>query len=813
MNIERLCTHCMTESDTPAGGRCPVCGRPMHTEPQLTHQLKPLTILQGKYLVGDVLGEGGFGITYIGMDMQLEMKVAIKEFYPNGYASRESMNTSALTIYSGQSEKVVLKWRENFLREARTLARVNNLSGVVGVREFFQENNTAYIIMDYVEGQTLKDYAKANGGRIQASFLLPAIEPVITSLQKVHEQGLIHRDISPDNIMLGPDGSMKLLDFGAARDFQGGGERSLSVMLKPGYAPAEQYSSGGDQGPWTDVYAMAGTIYKCLTGVTPPEAMDRLRTDELVPPNRAGAGLNPAQEQALLRALAVYKENRSQSMDELHQGLYGAGIPGARTIQPPVNPVNPVNAGGQEKTIGMNEGTVPGPDPRQTAWGTGGSQGMTQPAGQYVDPVTGQTVNPYVDPVTGQPVNPYVDPVTGQPITPPPPPKRGMSVGAKVGIGLGIACAVLAVGGLSMFFFLRGRLQSALGGSSAQSSASAYASEDNLEIETEDSAGQSSGFAPSGGTGGYSFNDPDFYEEDEELEEEDSDVGTYPYTPEGALQAFSDYYEYEKQEYEVDLRIAMVRIDSDSVPEAVIRGKDSWVELVYLTPSGELMSIDSYGKNNVFCYDPGRGKFMMNSYDMLEEGGISRDSYSFGTVNGGSAWVDDLYFAEREEYEGANPHMGCFLNEQRMGQFQWISDMQSKYYIRERVEDYVLLSGFTDSAQAAYDAADSHLSDGDAKDPMHYTHYFLPYAKNCYLTWDDLEGLDQQQERLARNELYARHGMHFQSEDLRNHFNSEVCSVWYEDEGLDANQAMSRFNEVERANMDLITLFRDARGY
>ena len=336
MDFNKLCTHCMRESDTQKGQPCPHCGHPYQPDVELQHQLRPFTVLKGKYLVGDVLGEGGFGITYIGLDMELEFRVAIKEFYPNGYASRESANTTELTIYAGQNEQTVMKWRDNFLKEARSLAKVANLSGVVGVREFFQENNTAYIIMDYLEGQTLKDYARTTGGRIPASFLLPAMEPVILSLAEVHKQGLIHRDISPDNIMMAPDGSMKLLDFGAARDFTAEGEKSLSVMLKPGYAPEEQYRRKGDQGPWSDVYAMAGTIYKCLTGTTPPESMERLRNDTLVPPNQLGAGLSPAQEQALLKGLAVFAENRYRSMGEFHRDLYQAAtispVPDSRTV-------------------------------------------------------------------------------------------------------------------------------------------------------------------------------------------------------------------------------------------------------------------------------------------------------------------------------------------------------------------------------------------------------------------------------------------------------------------------------------------------
>ena len=321
MDINKLCIHCMNEIDVNKGSFCPHCGHNIGQQPELTHQLRPMTILRGKFLVGDVLGEGGFGITYIGLDLNLELKVAIKEFYPNGYATREPASTSMLTIYSGQNAQAVYKWRDNFMKEARSLAKCARLPGVVGVRDFFEENNTAYLVMEYVEGDTLKNYAKKKGGRIAASELLIAIEPVFTALGEVHRQGLIHRDISPDNIMLLSGGKMKLLDFGAAREYVAD-EKSLSVMLKPGYAPEEQYRTKGKQGPWSDIYALAGTIYKCLTGLTPPEAMERMRRDELQRPNSVGAGLTAGQEQALVKALAVRAEDRYQTMEEFRRDLY-----------------------------------------------------------------------------------------------------------------------------------------------------------------------------------------------------------------------------------------------------------------------------------------------------------------------------------------------------------------------------------------------------------------------------------------------------------------------------------------------------------
>ena len=305
MDINRMCPHCMREVAPEAGDICVHCGKNIKKFSEITHQLKPYTILQGKYLVGDVLGEGGFGITYIGFDLNLEIRVAIKEFYPNGYATREANTTNRLTVYSGQNQAAIIKWRDNFLKEARSLAKCSHLPGVVGVKDFFQENETAYIVLEYLEGQTLKEYTRSRGGKLSAAELLPSLEPVMTALGEVHKQGLIHRDISPDNIMLIKGGQMKLLDFGAARDYAEGGEKSLSVMLKPGYAPEEQYRTKGNQGPWSDVYALAGTIYKCLTGITPPEAMERMRQDTIKWPSELGIAVPKNVENALKKAMAV----------------------------------------------------------------------------------------------------------------------------------------------------------------------------------------------------------------------------------------------------------------------------------------------------------------------------------------------------------------------------------------------------------------------------------------------------------------------------------------------------------------------------
>ena len=322
MKIENLCTNCMRERRN-SDGVCEFCGFDVRTFELPRHHMRPFTILAGKYLIGNAIGEGGFGITYIGMDLNLEVRVAIKEYYPQGAAVRDCRtNDSTVWSYSKSTQVFFEEGREKFINEAKTIAKFRNVPEIVGVIDFFRENQTAYIVMEYLDGQTLKQYLKANGGKIPADKLLRMMKPLISSLGKIHSQGLIHRDISPDNIMLMKDGNIKILDFGGARDFVSQNGKSLSVMVKHGYAPEEQYRSHGDQGPWTDVYALCATMYRCITGKIPPEALDRLYEDELKPISSFGVNCPKYIEEAILKGLSVHKDGRYQSMEELYDALY-----------------------------------------------------------------------------------------------------------------------------------------------------------------------------------------------------------------------------------------------------------------------------------------------------------------------------------------------------------------------------------------------------------------------------------------------------------------------------------------------------------
>jgi len=341
-NPQNTCMSCFAQHAAPVNP-CPVCGYDETVQEIAPHLLRPRTILNGKYLLGKVLGQGGFGITYIGWDLNLDIKVAIKEYYPSGFVTREMSSTGSSTVqpFTGSQGEYFIQGREKFINEARILAKFFALPGIVSIKDFFQENGTAYISMEFIDGQTLKDYLADMGGSLPAGRVFDLMKPVMYSLAEVHNAGLIHRDISPDNIMISSDSQMKLLDFGAARDFTDSGNKSLSVMLKPGFAPEEQYRSRGVQGPWTDVYALSATIYRCITGVTPEESVERVRMDEVKPPAILGIPVDPTREAALMRGMAVLQEYRFQNVSELYYALYEpqTGAPEAAYVTAAAVPV------------------------------------------------------------------------------------------------------------------------------------------------------------------------------------------------------------------------------------------------------------------------------------------------------------------------------------------------------------------------------------------------------------------------------------------------------------------------------------------
>ena len=303
--------------------------------------LRKGTRLIGRYTIEGVLGQGGFGITYLGMDELHKKKVAIKEFFPQGIVTRNIEYEDTVTVTLVGEKENYDKGKERFLKEAQTMAMFSKDKGIVKALDFFEINNTAYIVMEYLEGVTLKQYLRENE-RIAAEDLVELLVPLIEALDEIHSQGLIHRDISPDNIMVLPDGRIKLMDFGAARDYTEFGEKSLSIVLKPGYAPPEQYQTHGVQGPWTDIYALCATMYKCITGENPPDAIDRLVDDHLKKISAFGIPVLPQIEEAIIKGMSVAAKDRYQNVGDFCEDLYGGyeerSVLGAEESQSQVEP-------------------------------------------------------------------------------------------------------------------------------------------------------------------------------------------------------------------------------------------------------------------------------------------------------------------------------------------------------------------------------------------------------------------------------------------------------------------------------------------
>lgn len=324
----RRCPYCMR----PAGGdRCPHCGRAVNV-PNAPHLLPVGFTINGgsgqSYQIGAVMGQGGFGITYIGLDCTLNRRVAVKECFPARCAQRAD---GCRVAPRPGTEALFQGAIKSFLEEARMLAALEDIPSLVKVRSYFEFGGTAYLVMEFLDGKPLHQLVRKNGA-IPAEELMPKLPVLLRDLSLMHQAGVIHRDISPDNLMWMPDGSLKLLDFGCARSMEDG--KSMEVTLKPGFAPVEQYQTHG-QGPYTDIYALSATLYYCLTGTIPPPSVDRLEEDTLQPPTTLGARLTPEQEEALLWGMTVQPKSRPINMDVFAMRLLAVPKAGPKPVPEP----------------------------------------------------------------------------------------------------------------------------------------------------------------------------------------------------------------------------------------------------------------------------------------------------------------------------------------------------------------------------------------------------------------------------------------------------------------------------------------------
>lgn len=317
-----LCIACMHPLE--GDGSCAYCHFQQEGYQPIPRCLRPGTELAGRYVLGRVLGEGSFGITYIAWDTLLDTVVAIKEYFPSNLASRHVGDGEDYNVYIYEKTEK-RNYQDNlqkYLDEAKSLSAFSELDGIVSVRDFFYANLTAYIVMAYVEGVSLKTYVEVNG-RIEGTLFLEMLKPILFSLAKVHETGVLHRDISPDNILITKENKMVLIDFGAARKENISMTRSMTVVFKQGYSPEEQYRSHGKQGAWSDIYALCATAYYALTGRRPDEAIERVLEDEMQSlEDMPDIQLTDFQKKSFMKGIAVRPDERYQTVQDLYHDLY-----------------------------------------------------------------------------------------------------------------------------------------------------------------------------------------------------------------------------------------------------------------------------------------------------------------------------------------------------------------------------------------------------------------------------------------------------------------------------------------------------------
>lgn len=323
--MRKHCPGCMNVIE-PEWEHCPCCGfSTVEYEKERDVRMLPAgSILSGRYEIGIPLGGGGFGITYLAWDQKEDCQVAIKEYFPWEIVRRNTSEggIGEIQIQGKEEKERYERGLKDFAKEGNTLAKFQQLNGIVPVREFFQANQTAYLVMDYISGINLKEYMEKTGKIFDEKSLLDKMKPLIQSLDVIHKGGMIHRDISPDNIIMDEKGRLTLIDFGAARIMEEEQNRSTTLLMKYGYAPEEQYRSRGKLGPWSDIYALCATMYYLLTGVRPVQSIDRLAEDDMPSLSKMGIRISERTSDVIEKGMAVYSENRYQDLESFSRDLY-----------------------------------------------------------------------------------------------------------------------------------------------------------------------------------------------------------------------------------------------------------------------------------------------------------------------------------------------------------------------------------------------------------------------------------------------------------------------------------------------------------
>lgn len=327
MTMPYACTRCMTPTEQRI---CPVCGAATENALRIRDALPPQTILNGRYLLGAALGGGGFGVTYRALKLESvepvrgEM-VAVKEYFPHSVAVREE--DGQLQPWRNHTKEFT-EWRDKFVTEYNMLHEMAHCPSMVQVLDLFQENNTAYLVMEYVEGETIAHRVREKGP-IPPDELMAMMQPFIHDLTALHERKIIHRDIKPANIMLREENTPILLDFGSARPNDP--QTKKTVLVSKGYAPPEQYDPNALQGNWADVYGLCATLYYALSGIEPTDAQERKYHDDLEHIHKLCPKLNRRQADVLMAGLAMDSTKRPSSFVELEAQMFGANEATATT--------------------------------------------------------------------------------------------------------------------------------------------------------------------------------------------------------------------------------------------------------------------------------------------------------------------------------------------------------------------------------------------------------------------------------------------------------------------------------------------------
>ncbi len=312
------CSNCFNEYEEMLG-MCPHCGYVEGENYSEVYSLTPGTKILDRYIIGETLGVGGFGITYKAWDIQLETVLAIKEYFPGGLVNRTT-DSPEVFLVAAKKQKEFEYGKKRFLDEARNMAKFSKHHNIVNVFNYFEANNTAYIIMEYLDGLTLRQTLQAEKKPLTVDRCIKVAIAVCDALESIHKEGILHRDVSPDNIMICKDGTVKVFDFGAARFSMDATQDSrVTVIVKPGFAPPEQYDKINQQDARTDIYALGATLYYALTGVKPEESTDRKMEDQLQPPKELVPEIPNYVNNAVMRAMAIDMQYRFKTVEEFRK--------------------------------------------------------------------------------------------------------------------------------------------------------------------------------------------------------------------------------------------------------------------------------------------------------------------------------------------------------------------------------------------------------------------------------------------------------------------------------------------------------------